>query len=318
MTAWLLGAACVGTAQAALDRATLVTLAPSVLKVEVVRADGSYSLGSGIVVAPERVVTNCHVTRDARRISVVRGGVRLPVQSQSSDAYHDLCVLQVAGVPGRPVRLGDSAGLVIGQSVTALGYTGGSEIQTSPGKVIVLHRMDGAQVIQSSNFFSSGASGGGLFDDELRLVGILTFRLRGGTAHYFAMPIEWLGAALSKGMHDEPISPLGANKLAFWEQPADLQPLFLRAASLEREGNWAALQPLASDWARSVADDPEPWYLLGVALDAQARTTEARRALECSLAVAPDFKPARALLAPIYRREGLAVATAAPSAPCQL
>jgi serine protease Do len=182
----------------------------------------------------------------------------------------------------------------------------------------VLHRMDGAHVIQTSNFFNSGASGGGLFDDELRLVGILTFRLRGGAAHYFAMPIEWLAADLAGDEHEAPVDTLDANALAFWEQPSDLQPLFLRAASLERDGNWAALQPLASDWARRVTDDPEPWYLLGVALDAQARTTEARHALECSLAAAPGFEPARVLLAPIYRREGLAVAAAAPFAPCRL
>jgi tetratricopeptide (TPR) repeat protein len=157
-----------------------------------------------------------------------------------------------------------------------------------------------------------------LFDDQLRLVGILTFRLRGGAAHYFAMPIEWLAAELDNATHDLPVGPPEPVALAFWEQPVQAQPLFLRAASLERAGDWAALQPLAAAWARGALDDPEPWYLLGVALDAQSRPDEARNALECSLVIAPDFAPARARLAPIYRREGLTASLAPPSTPCQL
>jgi len=177
---------------AGLDRAMLVKLSSSVLKVEVLRAERGYSLGSGVVVGSERVVTNCHVTRDARQIRVLQGGLRLPAQLQQVDAYHDLCFLRVRGIESaRAVRLGLAGELSIGQPVTAVGHTAGA-FHSSAGAVLALHRMDGARVIQSSNFFSSGASGGGLFDAEGKLVGVLSFRLRGATGHYFAMPAEWL------------------------------------------------------------------------------------------------------------------------------
>jgi S1-C subfamily serine protease len=41
-------------------------------------------------------------------------------------------------------------------------------------------------VIQTSTAFTSGASGGGLFDEDGRLVGILTYRLRGASGYYFS------------------------------------------------------------------------------------------------------------------------------------
>lgn len=315
MLGWALSA---GPAVAALDPGTLIRLSTSVLKVEVIRAQGGYSLGSGVVVGADRVATNCHVTRDARQVAVLQGGLRLPAQAQRVDAYHDLCLLYVRGVDSaRAVQFGQAGQLAVGQAVTAVGHTAGA-MQSSVGAVLALHRMDGGRVIQSSNYFNSGASGGGLFDADSRLVGILTFRLRGGTAHYFAMPAEWLAQQLHDAGGEQGIGPLARDALAFWEQPMEAQPLFLRAAVLENEGNWRALQPLATDWLRRDADDPEPWYLLGLALDRQDLPDEARHALECSLAIAPDFASARAELERVYLRHHPTPDTAVPSAPCRL
>jgi hypothetical protein len=309
--AWVLSS----PAFAALDPGTLIKLSTSVLKVEVIRAQGGYSLGSGVVVGADSVVTNCHVTRDARQIAVLQGGQRLPAQSQRVDAYHDLCLLRVRGVEStRAVEFGRAA---IGQAVTAVGHTAGA-LQSSVGKVLALHRMDGGRVIQSSNYFNSGASGGGLFDAESRLVGILSFRLRGATAHFFAMPTEWLAPQLHGDESEQPVGPRASGELAFWEQPLEAQPFFLRAAVLENDGNWRALQPLAAEWVRRDATDPEPWYLLGLAFDHQDLPREARHALECSLAIAPDFETARAELERLSRRHDPTPEATAASLSCRL
>jgi len=302
-------------ASAALDPGTLIRLSTSVLKVEVIRVQGGFSLGSGVVIAADTVATNCHVTRDARQIAVLQGGVRLPAQSQRVDAYHDLCLLRVRGIEAaRAVELAQAA---IGQAVTAVGHTRGS-LQSSVGEVRALHRLGSGRVIQSTNYFNSGASGGGLFDAESRLVGILTFRLRGAAGHYFAMPVEWLEVQLRSARGEQPIGPRTPGELAFWEQPLDAQPFFLRAAVLENDGNWRALQPLAGEWARHDMDDPEPWYLLGLALDRQNLPGEARHALECALAIAPDFASARAELERVSQRRDLPPETGTASAPCRL
>ena len=295
------------SARGEIDRVALLGLSASVLKIEAHRVQGGYSLGSGVVVGAETIVTNCHVTRDALTVSVLRGGVRWVAKSQRADVNHDLCLLQVPGLQAKVVVLGRAERLAPGQTVTALGYTGGLGMQNSEGEVLGLHRLDGARVIRSSNWFSSGASGGGLFDEDLRLVGILTFRLRGGEAHYFSAPAEWLQAMLDAPDADaySAVEPDRSQQQPYWQRPVVDQPRFLKAALLERDDRWPELATLATEWAHTDATDPEPWFLMGVALDQMDRLPEAQRALECSLAIEPASAAARARLAPLYVRRAL-------------
>lgn len=299
-------------ARSEVDRAVLLSLSASVLKIEVTRVQGGYSLGSGVVVGTDTLVTNCHVTRDALKINVLRGGVRWLATAQQSDIDRDLCVLRVPGLEASAVPLGHAERLAPGQMVSALGYTGGLGLQSSEGEVIALHRVDGGRVIQSSNWFSSGASGGGLFDEELRLVGILTFRLRGGEAHYFAAPVEWLRAMLDAPLADAyaEVGPDRSKRLAYWQRPVLDQPRFLKAALLQRDDQWPELESLASEWARADASDPEPWYLMGVALAQMNRLPEAQQALECALAIEPGSSAASARLASVRGDRGLSPSAA--------
>ena len=219
-------------ARAMLEQADYVAVAVSVLRVEAPRQRGGFALGSAVAVAPDKVVTNCHVTREALAVNVLRGGLRYAAAAQAADVAHDLCLLDVPGLGATPARLGRATALAIGQSVTALGYTGGTGIQNSTGEVVRLHRYDGACVIQSSNFFNSGASGGGLFDDEGRLVGILTFRLRGAAAHYYSAPVEWVQQLLADSARGDfhTVLPLDSAQLPYWQAGPSQRPAFLDAA----------------------------------------------------------------------------------------
>lgn len=229
MRSWLpiliAAAAVMPTARAAMDRAELVRIGASVMRVEAARARGGFALGSAVVVGDGLAVTNCHVTREAIAVDLVRGELRWRARAQAADVGHDLCLLRAEGLPARAVPLGRAEELQRGQPVVALGFTGGVLLQNSPGEVISLHRLDGAPVVRASNRFSSGASGGGLFDSAGRLVGILTFRQRGGA--YFAAPSEWLQRLIEHGAFHE-VAPLPATERAYWEQPQADQPRFLR------------------------------------------------------------------------------------------
>ena len=221
----LAGAAMCPSARAEMDRVDLMRIGASVLRVEAARLSGGFALGSAVVVGDGLAVTNCHVTREARAVDLVRGGVRWHVRAQAADVEHDLCLLRAEGLPMPAVALGPAEELQRGQQLTALGFTGGVLLQNSPGEVIGLYRLDGAPVVQTSSRFSSGASGGGLFDAAGRLVGILTFRQRGGA--YFAAPSEWLRRLIdADAFHD--IAPLPAGTAAYWERPQASQPSFLR------------------------------------------------------------------------------------------
>jgi serine protease Do len=292
------------SAMAQTDRAAMMRLSASVWKIEVQRAQGGYSLGSGVAVASDQVLTNCHVTQDGRAVHVVRGGHRWRAQAQAANTEHDLCLLRVPGLDASTVMLGSSSTLIPGQAVTALGYTGGLLLQQSNGEVVALHRLDDGHVIQSSNAFTSGASGGGLFDEQQRLVGILTFRLRGGTAHYFSAPVEWLRPLQQDISRFVDVQPLQAGRPAYWQRSEVTQPYFLRAAVLERESRWDELEGLAFNWTRAAADDPQPWYLHGLALGRLQRWPESQRALERSLQLAPASQQAWFRLGVAYTEQG--------------
>jgi hypothetical protein len=293
LLAMLAGLLVAPRAMAALDQASYVSLAASVLRVEAPRQRGGISLGSAVAIAPDKVVTNCHVTREAVAVYVLSVGLRYAAASQASDVERDLCVLDVPGLDAKPVALGRADELVIGQPVTALGYTGGVGIQNSAGEVVQFHRHAGSRVIQSSNFFNSGASGGGLFDDSGRLVGILTFRLRGGEAHYFSAPVEWVRRMLldaERGSFRQ-VMPLDSSQRPYWQAGPSQQPRFLQAAVLVSNARWVELERLARDWSAAEPGDAEPWRLLGTALENQGRTAEARHALECSVKLGPTHRP---------------------------
>jgi hypothetical protein len=297
-------------AKAALEPGIALSLAASVVQIEAPRASGGMALGSGVAVAAGQVVTNCHVTRDAVEIRVVHRGARLQATAQASDLVHDLCLLQVPGLRAPPAEFGNAAGLRVGQALMALSFTGGIGMQNSGGEVVALHPLDGAPVVQVSNWFTSGASGGGLFDDAGRLVGILTFRLRGGAAHYFAAPAEWVQAMLARTASGggiggfRPVEPLAAQPLPYWQQAEAAQPRFLRAAVLQRDSHWSELARLSTDWLHDDTQDAEPWFLLGLALARLERLPEARRALECSLVIEPERREAWMALGPLYERLG--------------
>jgi hypothetical protein len=290
--------------RAEIDRSQLLGMAASVLKIEAHRRQGGYALGSGVVLGGERVVTNCHVTRDSSEVYVLRGDVRWRAQAQVVDALHDLCLLRVPGIAAVAVGVGSSRALKPGQAVTAVGYTGGLGIQSSAGNVVALHVLDGGKVVQSTNWFTSGASGGALFDDELNLVGVLTFRLLGGEGHYFAAPAEWLAPLLSDAAVFVPIAPLAATALAYWQLPADRQPNFLQAVTLTRDRKWQELEALALRWSAADRHDAAPLMLQGLALDRLDRLPEAEQAIDRALALEPGSAEAWYRLGLVSARRG--------------
>jgi S1-C subfamily serine protease len=248
-------------------RAQVLKLAPSLARVEANKTTGGYAFGTAVAIAPDRVVTNCHVTREAQAIYVVKGGLRWDARAQLADVDHDLCLLWVPGLDARVAPLATSAGLHVGQPVAAIGYGGATGIQVSIGEVIGLHAFDGGQVIRSSAAFSGGASGGGLFDEDGRLVGILSFRLQAKGAYFFSVPVEWFSERMLDLSRYQPVAPLGEAR-SFWERPQAMQPYFMRATSLEAAHNWPELLRFTEAWVEAEPGNPDPQYFRDKALNA--------------------------------------------------
>lgn len=302
----LAGLATAVPAQALPERGRFVGLSASVLKVEARRAQGGFSLGSAVVLAPQQVVTNCHVVQDAAGIQVLRNGARWDARLEAAAPARDLCLLRVPQLQGEPVALRPASELGAGEPLASLGYTGGAGLQFSAGRLHSWHRHEAGRVLQVTNGFTSGASGGGLFDAQGRLVGILTFRLRGGAQHYFAAPSEWVATLLSAAPAAValPTAVPAAAEPPYWQRRGAVQPDFLQAGELAQRGDWARLQALAQPWAGRTPDDPDPWAWLAQAALGRADAEQARQAAQRALALESHWLPALQALAQAELRLG--------------
>ncbi len=230
-----------------------------VLKIEVVQNDGSQDVGSGVVIASQRVVTNCHVVRNARKITVFRGVESWPAAMESGDEYRDLCFLSVPGFVGRAASMAPPDEIRVGTPVYAVGYSGG-QFKISAGFVKGLYvcACDGGKVIRVSAPFEPGASGGGLFDPRGRLLGILTFKAVSGGDFHFAVPVGWM-----RMLGDEPSLGIMSGKGGFWQNVTTSSNYFLVACDLNSKKDWPALLKLSLDWTRQEPYNPEAWMSLG-------------------------------------------------------
>ena len=157
----------------------------SLVQLVAVSGEGRYHLGSGVALSEGTVVTNCHVTQHARSVEPFWGNSALKADSQRADVLHDLCVIRMPGLSLRPAEIASSRDLRVGDKVYAIGFNGGRNLTYEAGEVADLFDYDGGMVIRTTAAFSQGASGGGLFDSQGRLVGISDLRARVGRNHLF-------------------------------------------------------------------------------------------------------------------------------------
>lgn len=229
-----------------------------VLKITVIRQNGSTEYGSAVPLAGDRFVTNCHVIRDAREIKVETPLETWSAKSDMRDVYRDLCFLNVPGYKASPIPITPLDGVTVGMSVVAAGYSGG-KFKLTRGKIVGLYacECDGGKVIQTTAEFDPGASGGGLFDLQGRLAGILTFKAKTGGKFHFALPVGWLRHLASNN-----VQPIMTGD-TFWEKPGQESAYFLAACDLGAKKDWFNLDRVAGEWTKQEPDNPEAWMALG-------------------------------------------------------
>ena len=156
---------------------------PSVVSIAIRSAVGSGS-GSGVVLSSDgTILTNNHVVESAAQGGEITvkfsNGRTAPSTILGRDPQTDLAVVKATGVnDARPVTLGSSKDVNVGDAVLAIGSPLGLEGSVSAGIVSALHRPvragNGtiADAIQTDAAINPGNSGGALVDARGRLIGI--------------------------------------------------------------------------------------------------------------------------------------------------
>jgi serine protease Do len=233
-----------------------------VLRVQVGLKNGQYGLGSGVVVAENQVVTNCHVVANASSISVMSGGAAYHAVGVKPDWAHDVCMLQMEDLPLAPVAMKSSRELKYEQPVFTIGYPSfvPAPVSTS-GVVKGLFTMDDSVIVRATSTFRQGASGGGLFDDSGALVGLITLKSPGKDAYYYYMSVDWIQALISK-----PAGPIVVkSELPFWGKPAAEWPYFMKVVYPYLHKDWKGLRVIAEQWAAKEPQNTEAWFYLAAA-----------------------------------------------------
>lgn len=187
-------------------------IAPSVVSIQTMSGvnpfggdeGGAGGAGSGFIWdRAGHIVTNHHVIQNARRVQVVlNDGQTLPARLIGSAPWSDLAVLKIdsAATSLRPIQVGSSGDLLVGQTVFAIGNPFGLSQTLTQGIVSALGRRlpteagrEIGNVIQTDAAINPGNSGGPLVDSAGRLVGVNTAILSpaGASAGVgFAIPVD--------------------------------------------------------------------------------------------------------------------------------
>ena len=165
------------------------------------------STGTGFVISDEgEILTNAHVVQDARRVQVQFAGEQVrDADIIGVDVSTDIALLRVEarGAELRPLALGSSADVAVGDPTVAIGNPFGLERTLTTGVVSALQRRiaapDGFEiedVIQTDAALNPGNSGGPLIDAAGRVIGINSAIRTGGGEEGgnvgigFAVPID--------------------------------------------------------------------------------------------------------------------------------
>jgi tetratricopeptide (TPR) repeat protein len=259
--------------------------------------------GSGVLLDSGRVATNCHVVEGGTSYKVIQGTQVIPAFFYAGDSKNDICLLDAKGFSGKPAQIGTTKSLKVGAKVYAVGAPRGLELSLSDGIVSQL-RGGPPPMIQTTAAISPGSSGGGLFDDEGRLIGLTTLYMKDGQNLNFAMPVEWLrevkpGRSNVVAGRNQVVSAPRQNQADV--VPERSQTDWLRPAlAFEKSEDWKKALDWCEKWVRSEPKNAMAWLRLGTAYQGVGRYNDAVNALRQAQRINPDIAETSSKLGAAY------------------
>lgn len=193
--------------------------AASVVKIYCYDYDGNDSAtGSGFIVFDDQtVVTNYHVMSEAYSCKVSTDEDKT-FEVENIIAYskeNDIAIIKLKEPTGLKVlELGESDKVKKGETVTAIGSPLGLKNTVSQGVLSGRQMEDNMDVLQFTAAISHGSSGGALFDENGKVIGVTSASLVEGQSLNFAIPSECVNKVFN-----EKKSPSNVNSIFFQENP---------------------------------------------------------------------------------------------------
>lgn len=167
--------------------------------------------GSGVVIGEKGIVlTNYHVVEDASSLKITVGEEKYDATLLAWDENLDIAILQAPDLPLKPVPLGNSDALMVGDWAICIGNPLGEQFSgtVTVGIVSALDRAVHSStydkygrketitntMIQTDAAINSGNSGGGMFSVTGELMGIPTLKYTGSA--YSGATVEGIGMCI--------------------------------------------------------------------------------------------------------------------------
>jgi S1-C subfamily serine protease len=172
---------------------------PSVVRIDVVAANGASGAGSGVITSTDgTIVTNAHVVANAGTVTVTTpDGRRFEGEVVGADAATDVAVVRV-DASGLPAAAFATTTPEVGETAVAIGSPFGLDGSVTAGVISAVNRTVSGptaalvDMIQTDAAINPGNSGGALVNSRAEVVGINTaiFSRGGDSAGIgFAIPI---------------------------------------------------------------------------------------------------------------------------------
>ncbi|EKF24232.1 trypsin family protein [Mycolicibacterium hassiacum DSM 44199] len=168
--------------EALADSPVVAEAARSVVKVNTMAPVCQKQLsGSGVVIAPSRVMSAAHTVAGAETVTVSADGRDWPATVVSFDPSMDIAVLDVPGLPAPPLEMAEQPALT-GTDALVLGYPGGGPLVATPARIREIIELRGPDIYNTTTVkrevyvirghVRQGDSGGPLIDLNNRVLGI--------------------------------------------------------------------------------------------------------------------------------------------------
>ena len=165
--------------------------------------------GSGFFVGDNLIATNYHVIEGA-----ARGTAKLVGQFSTytiagvtaTDKTNDLALLKVTVSGIKPLPLGNSSDVKIGETVYVAGNPRGLEGTFSDGIISSRRDQDTKERLQMTAPISPGSSGGPVLNSKGEVIGVSFMTLVGGQNLNFAIPSRYLTELLTESTPAKPLA----------------------------------------------------------------------------------------------------------------
>ncbi len=277
------------------------TLKASIAKIHSVNATGGKSTGTGVVVAENKVATNCHVLANSIGMDIGAMGEHYQPVGIQADWKHDICILNFQFLPLKAAPLGDSEHLQYEQEIFSIGFPGGPpKPLTTFGSIKALYPLDDSVVIRTSASFQMGASGSPLFNAQGEVIGLSTFKSPGRNGLFYNVPVQWVKSAMQL-----PVAEFGDHyQPAFWEEDLAQKPYWMQVVLPAQNEHWDEVEGIVKRWIVSSPYDTEARFYDAMTKAHTGRADEAKKIYQSILKQIPLHAGSLLSLAALAKSEG--------------